>query len=55
MEPIVIYSGFAGLLIVFSLAVRIFRHIPTRPCHLCGAKVELGRQRCQVCDYRFIN
>ncbi len=55
MEPIAVYCGFAGLLIAFSLAVRIFRHVATRPCHRCNARVELGRQRCQVCDYRFIN
>jgi hypothetical protein len=55
MEPLTIYVSFAALLIVFSLAVRIFKISATRLCHLCGTRVELGRQRCPACDYRFIN
>ncbi len=55
MEPIAIYVSFAALLIAFSIAVRIFKLAATRLCHLCGARVELGRQRCPSCDYRFIN
>ncbi len=43
------------VLIAASLAVRIWRQMPTRFCHRCGAKVELGKGRCQVCDYQFIN
>jgi len=44
------------VLLVLSIAVGIF-HVPiaTRTCPLCGTKVELGRQRCQVCDYRFFD
>ena len=38
-----------------SFAVGIWKHVPTRKCHLCGAKVELGKGRCQVCGYRFVN
>ena len=45
----------AAILIAFSIGVRIWRHTPTRKCHLCGAEVELGRGRCQVCNYRFLN
>jgi len=37
------------------VAVRIWRHVPTRKCHLCGAQVEIGKSRCQVCGYMFIS
>jgi hypothetical protein len=55
MEPLSIYIGIAVLLIAFSIGVRIYRHTATRKCHLCGAAVELGRGRCQLCGYRFVN
>ena len=55
MNPLYIYIGFVVILIAFSIGVRIFRHTATRKCHLCGALVELGRGRCQICSYRFIN
>jgi hypothetical protein len=55
MEPLTVYVSFAALLIAFSIGVRIFKQTAVRLCHLCGAKVELGRQRCQVCNYKFIN
>jgi hypothetical protein len=55
VEPLAIYVSFVVVLVAFSIAVRIWRHQVTRKCHMCGAKVELGRQRCQVCNYRFIN
>jgi predicted amidophosphoribosyltransferase len=50
------YIGAVAILGVASLAVRIF-HTPqaVRTCPLCEAKVELGRQRCQVCGYRFFD
>jgi hypothetical protein len=45
-----------GVLLLLSIAVRVF-HVPiaTRRCPLCETKVELGRQRCQVCGYRFFD
>ncbi|MDX6583342.1 MAG: hypothetical protein QOI10_2526 [Solirubrobacterales bacterium] len=55
MNPLYIYVGFVAVLIAFSIGVRIFRHVATRKCHLCGAQVELGKGRCQVCNYRFVN
>jgi hypothetical protein len=53
--PLAIYISAVGVLIVLSIAVRVWRHHPTRKCHLCGAQVELGKSRCQVCNYRFEN
>ncbi len=53
MDPIVIYASMAGLLLVASVLVGIFRHVTTRKCPLCESQVEMGRARCQVCDYRF--
>ncbi len=55
MNPVYIYLGFVVLLIGFSIGVRVYRHVVTRKCHLCGGQVELGRQRCPACNYRFIN
>jgi hypothetical protein len=43
------------VLLLASVAVRIWRHVPTRKCHLCGAQVEIGKSRCQVCGYMFIS
>ena len=48
-----IYASMAGLLLVTSVLVGIFRHVTTRKCPLCDSQVEMGRTRCQVCDYRF--
>jgi hypothetical protein len=53
LGPLAIYISVIVVLIALSIAVRIWRHHPTRKCHLCGAQVELGRARCQVCNYRF--
>ena len=53
MNPLYIYVGFVVVLLALSITVRIWRHHPTRKCHLCGAQVELGKGRCQVCNYRF--
>jgi hypothetical protein len=51
-----IYIGAVAILIVASLAVRIFHTPPAvRTCPLCATKVELGRQRCQICGYRFFD
>ena len=45
-----------AVMVAASLAVRIFhRPVATRVCPLCQTKVELGRQRCQVCGYRFFD
>jgi hypothetical protein len=45
-----------AILVIASLAVRIFHTPPAvRTCPLCATKVELGRQRCQVCGYRFFD
>ena len=53
MGPLAIYISVVVALIALSIAVRIWRHHPTRKCHLCGAQVELGRRKCQVCGYEF--
>jgi len=53
--PLAIYVAVIAILLLLSIAVRIWRHTPTRKCHLCGAQVELGRRHCQVCGYRFAN
>jgi hypothetical protein len=53
MDPLLIYIGAVAILLVASLAVRIWRHTPTRKCPLCESAVELGRIRCQICGYRF--
>ena len=55
MNPLYIYITFVVILIAFSIAVRVYRHTTMRKCHQCGSMVELGRSRCQVCDYRFVN
>jgi hypothetical protein len=55
VNPLYIYVGVVALLIALSITVRIFRHVATRKCHLCGAQVELGKGTCQVCNYRFVN
>jgi hypothetical protein len=55
MDPLAIYISAVAVLLIASLAVGIWRHVPTRKCHLCGAKVEIGKSRCQVCGYRFVN
>jgi hypothetical protein len=53
--PLGIYASMVALLLALSIAVRIWKHVPTRKCHLCGAQVELGKGSCQVCNYRFHN
>jgi len=55
MEPLAIYIAAVTVLLFASIAVGIWKHTPTRRCHLCDARVELGRRRCQVCGYEFIN
>jgi predicted amidophosphoribosyltransferase len=55
LGPLAIYVSTVAVLLLLSIAVRIWKHTPTRKCHLCGAQVELGRRRCQVCGYEFIN
>jgi hypothetical protein len=41
------------VVLALGIAIRILVKVVTRKCHECGAKVEMGRQRCQVCGYRF--
>ena len=53
MGPLAIYISILVVLLIVSILARVFRHVPTRTCPLCDAKVELGRARCQVCHYRF--
>jgi transposase len=53
--PLAIYISVVVALIALSITVWILRHTPTRKCHLCGAQVEIGRRRCQVCGYEFAN
>jgi hypothetical protein len=43
------------VVLLLGIAVRIWKYTPTRKCHLCETQVELGRRRCQVCGYEFIN
>jgi hypothetical protein len=53
IAPLTIYVSMLVMALVLMIAARIWRHAPTRKCHLCGAQVELGKGRCQVCNYRF--
>jgi hypothetical protein len=53
MGPLTIYIAIVVLLLGLSLAVRIWKHTPTRRCPLCESRVEIGRSRCQVCGYNF--
>ena len=53
MDPLAIYISLFVLALALMICARIWRHTPTRKCHLCSAQVELGRGRCQVCNYRF--
>ena len=55
MNPLAIYMICAAVLMALSVAVYINRYFATRKCHACGARVELGRSKCQDCAYRFIN
>jgi hypothetical protein len=55
MGPLAIYVSAVALLLLASIAVGIWKHVPTRKCHLCDAQVEIGKVRCQVCGYRFVN
>jgi predicted amidophosphoribosyltransferase len=41
--------GLIGLLIAVSLLYRA----PTRPCHQCQSRVQLGRRVCPDCGYDF--
>ena len=55
LGPLGIYIVVAVAILALSAAVAIWKHVPTRKCHLCGAAVELGKARCQVCGYEFDN
>ena len=53
MEPLTVYVTLFTLFVILGVLVVAFRHRITRVCPQCGTKVELGRQRCQACAYRF--
>jgi hypothetical protein len=53
MDPLLIFCLIFGWFILGGIAMYIYRHVITRVCPQCEAKVELGKQRCQVCGYRF--
>ena len=53
MGPLGIYITIMLVVLVLGILIRILVRVVTRACPECGAKVELGRQRCQVCGYRF--
>jgi hypothetical protein len=55
MAPLLIYVLVALVLLGLSVGVYVNRYYATRKCHMCGAQVELGRSKCQVCTYRFVN
>ena len=55
MAPLLIYVLVALVLRGLSVGVYVNRYYATRKCHMCGAQVELGRSKCQVCTYRFVN
>lgn len=53
MGPLAIYISVIVVLLLLSIAVRIWKHAPTRKCPQCDAQVEIGRAACQICAYRF--
>lgn len=55
MGPLAIYTILALTMVALSIGVWWNRYFATRKCHQCGAQVELGRRKCQVCEYGFIN
>ena len=55
MSPLAIYLSVVIVVLLLGIAVRIWKYAPTRMCHLCNARVEIGRRRCQVCGYEFVN
>jgi len=55
MEPIAIYFIVATTMLALSIGVWWNRYVATRKCHQCGAQVELGRRKCQTCEYGFVN
>jgi hypothetical protein len=40
LEPLAIYIGLVAALLALSITVWIWRHTPTRKCHLCGYEFE---------------
>jgi len=55
MTPLTVYAICFGIMMALSIGVYINRYYATRKCHQCGGQVELGRRKCQACEYRFIN
>jgi tRNA(Ile2) C34 agmatinyltransferase TiaS len=53
MGPLGIYITIMIAVLMLGIAIRLLVRLVTRTCHECGAKVEVGRQRCQICGYRF--
>jgi transposase len=53
MGPLAIYISMLVFVLVVLILVRIYHRPATRLCHLCGARVEIGKSRCQVCGYQF--
>jgi hypothetical protein len=53
VEPLAIFIILLVWMALAGIAVKVFRHVPSRPCPHCDAKVEIGRASCQDCGYRF--
>lgn len=53
MEPLTIYILMMALLVVVVILVGVKSEWTTRKCHVCGAKVEVGKVSCRACGYRF--
>jgi hypothetical protein len=53
MDPLLIFSLIFGWFILAGIGLYVYRHVITRVCPQCDARVELGRTRAQVCGYRF--
>ena len=53
MDPLLIFIILIAWMGLAGIIVRIFRHVPSRPCPHCNAQVEIGKARCQECGYLF--
>ncbi len=53
MDPLAIFLIMLLWMGIAGIAVRIFRHVPTRVCPHCAVNVELGKAYCQGCGYKF--
>jgi hypothetical protein len=52
MGPLAIYVSLLVFFVLAGGAVWIWRHVPTRSCPQCEARVEIGKARCQSCGYK---